>query len=159
MRIDLSLQMLNSSENCFRGCFEFFMSPYWSAALRKCSKHCSQTLLTKQCKSVPNNIRDLFGNTLTHHHVEYYICVCYHQNFTLHKDVVNTIQVLSKRFMLKLKYMENSHFDFLFKIFDFSIFFNFLKSLASNIQGNPNIENQQLLNNGVKTSYRENLRF
>jgi len=36
-----------------------------------------------------NNIRNLFGNTLTHKHVDYYICVCYHKNLTLHKDEVN----------------------------------------------------------------------
>ena len=36
-----------------------------------------------------NNIRNLFGSTLTHKHVDCYICVCYHQNLTLHKDEVN----------------------------------------------------------------------
>ena len=36
-----------------------------------------------------NNIRNLFGNKLTHKHVDYYICVCYHQNLTLHKDEVD----------------------------------------------------------------------
>jgi len=36
-----------------------------------------------------HNIRNLFGNTLTHKHVDYYICICYHQNLTLCKDKVN----------------------------------------------------------------------
>jgi len=36
-----------------------------------------------------NNIWNLFGNTLTHKYVEYFICVCYHQNLTLHKNGFN----------------------------------------------------------------------
>jgi len=36
-----------------------------------------------------NNIWNLFGNTLTHKHVDYYICICYYQNHTLQKDEVN----------------------------------------------------------------------
>jgi len=88
IRIDLSLQMLCSSKSWSRGCSDIFMSTCWSTTLRNCSKHCSQILFTEQWKSIPNDIQDMLGNTLTNMHVDCYICVCYHQNLTLHKDGV-----------------------------------------------------------------------
>ena len=94
IRIDLSLKMLDSSKNCSQGCSEIFMSPCWSITLRNCSKHCSQILFTEQWKSIPNDIQDMLGNTLTNMHVDCYICVCYHQNLTLHKDGFNKFPLI-----------------------------------------------------------------
>jgi len=68
--------------------------------------------------------------------------------------IIQSIQVLPKSFVLKLKKMKNNHFDFLLIFFIFNFFWIFLKDLVSNAQTNPNIEKYQQHTNGAKNLMR-----
>ena len=88
----LSVQMLDASPNCPQGRSEVLKSLVnqllWGTILRPVLKHCSPSnaemfqILSRTC----------LNSTLINKQVDYYICVCYHQNLTLHKNRFNTTQ-------------------------------------------------------------------
>jgi len=57
--------------------------------MQKYSKHYPEPIWISSTKIFQTLSRTCLDSTLIDKQVDYYICVCYHQSLTLHKDGVN----------------------------------------------------------------------
>jgi len=75
--------------SCFEELFSALFSNTVNQTMQKYSKHYPQPVWTSSTEMFQTLSRTCLDSTLINKQMDYYICVCYHQNIKLHKDGFN----------------------------------------------------------------------